>query len=363
MRTFSDSVRFLAALLCLGIRPSSIARSELEKFFGYEAGFVHGAVLLLRGSRPINTALFEDYLNRMDGPILDFADSVFTVSFRNHEERVEPLMQPKALTGVISSFGRRADLAKLHSPSTLFLTPIRECIFAVKKEICRFCNFNGDKMTAASPSDIATVVAEVANEIGVSFDIAIGSGTPNLNDGGARYFANIVREVRKINPFLVSVEMVPSKNMSDVELLAEAGISSIISSIEIWSDEIRSKVMPGKSKISKDRYLEWWSEAIKILGRGQVSSVLIADLDKPKSTKEGVDQLIKIGVIPTIIPFRPYDGIELSNRSPCDVDTYLDIVKHNTDALFRAGLSPSMQNGCTKCQGCSIDDPAEVLAS
>jgi len=360
-RDLSKTAKLIATVLCKGLNPTPEARKALIADYGLEPGFVQGSVFLLDGKRPINTAVLDSFVITPETPVLELSDNGFEIRYEGQIRDCTPLKQPDALKGDIGLFGKKRDLAQLHSPTTLFFTPIRECVFAVNEEICKFCNFSGSTMRPASPKDVASLVELVTMEVGSNFDIAIGSGTPNLNDGGARYFLNLASEISKISSSAISVEMIPFEDIELLIKLKKNGVRSIISSIEIWDDRTRKNILPGKSKISKEQYLSFWKQALSTLGRGQVSSVLIAGLDSVESTKLGISTLIENGIIPTIIPFRPYDGTLLKDHPPCPVDTYIELSRFNANSLLKENLSPSLQSGCTKCQGCSIDDPSDNL--
>ncbi len=357
----SENAKFIAGLLCKGMQPTNDARFVLEKLYNFKPGFVHGSVFLLDGRRPINTAVLERFVLNNDAPVLEYQNGRFQVSYNGTKRSCDPLPQPNCLSDVIEGFGPAYTLAQMHSPTTLFLTPLRECIFAVKGEICSFCNFEGKKMNPARPDSVADVVRKVTLELNVNLHIAIGSGTPNLNDGGAKYFSSIARAISNVTPLPISIEMIPFAETRYLYDMRDAGVRSVISSIEIWDDVRRKKYLPGKSRISKSTYNEFWQKATRAFGRGQVSSVLIAGLDTVDSVKQGIDELIEIGVIPTIIPFRPYDGVALADHPVCPIEDYISAASYNAIQLYRSELSPKMQSGCTSCQGCSLDDPSEVL--
>jgi biotin synthase-related radical SAM superfamily protein len=218
-------------------------------------------------------------------------------------------------------------------------------------------------MLPAPVDPLARVIIQAVRSDANIIDVAVGSGTPNLRDGGVRYFGRLVE---RITPALlggISVEMVPPSDLDDLIILKDAGVTALIMSIEIWEDSIRREICPGKSEISKNHYRAAWHRAINMFGRGNVSSVILAGLDTVENIEAAIDEMTAMGVVPTIIPFRPYDASAMSNYPLTQVDDFLRVARHNASALLSAGLTPLHQAGCTKCQGCSIDSPEEWSAS
>ena len=66
-------------------------------------------------------------------------------------------------------------------------------------------------------------------------------------------------------------------------------------------------------------------------------------------------RMIGMGVIPTIIPFKPLDGCSLRNAKIANPKELLDIAKEIDSYLNLNRLCASEQHGCTKCNGCSIE--------
>jgi len=62
-----------------------------------------------------------------------------------------------------------------------------------------------------------------------------------------------------------------------------------------------------------------------------------------------------MGVIPTIIPFKPLDNCGLSQKPTANPDEVLRIGQDVNKILRTEGLDAYNQNGCTKCGGCSLE--------
>jgi hypothetical protein len=193
--------------------------------------------------------------------------------------------------------------------------------------------------------------------------VAIGGGTPELGDMGASYFASLARQTTA-KGLSSSVEMVPPPDRGSLEHLLDAGVASLIMSLEVWDEERRAEWCLGKGEVSRAQYVERWCEAIDLFGKGSVSSVLLVGAEPMDSTFEAARFLIELGVIPTLIPLRwyPSSRFEFSDWSAVDPSEYLSM-GHAIGALLKnAGLAASKQRGCTACGGCSLETAVEKLA-
>jgi hypothetical protein len=313
----------------------------------------------LAGGRVLNTSIVDSMSLRSTAVPLDYDSGSFFLEQDGRKYRCNPVHQPAFLSTPSGFGGNWSDYLLMHSPNTLFATPLRGCVFAAEGQICKFCTFEEGPMAPIPPKALAAAIKATADELEHDFDLALGSGTPNRQDHGVRYFEKIAREVLSQVCCGISVECVPPHSLDDLSRLRDAGTSALIMSIEIWDDAKRAELCPGKSYVSKEHYLRGWKRAIELLGPGTVSSVLLVGLDEVTSLKEGIKGLIDIGVIPTVIPFRPYDNTPLSSFPLTDAQEYLDCAEFNAQTLFRAGLTPYRQRGCTSCQGCSIDAPED----
>jgi hypothetical protein len=187
--------------------------------------------------------------------------------------------------------------------------------------------------------------------------IAFGGGSPNLTDFGADYYCRLADACKQVKPTLgISVEIVPSRRHDGWErLITEPAVDGVISSIEIWDDAIRSKICTGKAELSKSHYLKRWGQAVERLGPGRVSSVLLMGLEPIESTMNGATQMMEMGVIPTIIPYRPYDASPLGRLKPVSHFDYLSVSTMIARELSTRSLSPNSQPGCTACGACSLE--------
>jgi biotin synthase-related radical SAM superfamily protein len=96
-----------------------------------------------------------------------------------------------------------------------------------------------------------------------------------------------------------------------------AGIDSLGMHLEAWDESVRRHIMPGKAEVPRAFYLEAFAAAVRVFGRGQVSTYLLAGLgDSVESLHEAARVLIDLGVYPFIVPFVPVSGTPLAGHRP-----------------------------------------------
>jgi hypothetical protein len=64
--------------------------------------------------------------------------------------------------------------------------------------------------------------------------------------------------------------------------------------------------------------------------------------------------------MPTLIPFKPYDNCALDFLRPTESDRYLKASLWIGEMLREYDLGPSLQKGCTKCGGCSLEKDISI---
>lgn len=340
-----------ADMLCRGVRAAP-ETGQAVVGLGLTPGFIHGAVILLDGTEVVNTSLLEQSVGS-DGVRLQGQDGRLVVQRDGFEFESQLLALPETLN-VPLGHSRLPDFFSLHSPSTLFAAPLRQCIFISAAAPCTFCTFESGRLQALSVLDFERALVAVLEQVPGLVAVAIGGGTPNITDRGAAYYAALTQVAKRLG-LEVSVELVPPARTADLDLLMDAGVDALIMSLEVWDDDLRGQICLGKSKVaSKQHYFLAWNYALGRLGTGRVSSVLLVGTEPPPSTREGAAALVDAGVIPTLIPYRRYDASML-DLEPVKPLEYLAQSQYLASLLARKGLDPAAQPGCTACGGCSLE--------
>jgi hypothetical protein len=345
----------LARALCYGFSLSKVDLAKMNAEYNIRGGFIHGAVFIIDGKRPINTVINEDIAAPEKALKLRYSDGKMVADTADEEVTVSVISEPRSIKADSVDGKPASDFFSMHSPRTLFCTPLRECVFAVKNEICKFCTFESTAMKPLAPQVFSSHVGKISEELGFVPSVAIGAGTPNKNDHGAKYFGELVRVLKEDHGADVSIEMVPPHDFDDLSKMIDCGVDSVIMSLELWNDERRTLYCPGKSYVSKEKYLAAHDLVQDRLGPGSSSSVLIYGLEPHEDTARGIIELTSRKIVPTIIPFRPYSGTQLESFGYTDFEGYKKVSALNRMLMKSEGIDPARQKGCTECGGCSID--------
>lgn len=358
--------RLKSEMLCRGV---ALAGNEGTIRELHNRGeFIHGTVFLLEGGSIVNTTVWTQAEaekitrgGRVTPPTISNDDQQWTITGQAGQRTARVLTLWDA--GETALHNRRlSDWFSIHSPSTLFCAPVRQCIYITMGKPCRFCTFEGGRVERLTPEEFRLGLQYLIERQPLITSIAIGGGTPELSDMGARYFARLAEEATA-QGLSSSVEMVPPPDGDYLKTLVDAGVASLIMSLEVWDEQRRAEWCLGKGGISRAQYIERWREAVGLFGRGNVSSVLLIGAEPMDSTLEGAKRLIDLGVIPTLIPLRWYHSsrFEMSDWIPVDPAEYMSLEYEVGRLLKGTGMAASRQRGCTACGGCSLETAVEKL--
>jgi hypothetical protein len=362
----TEETQLKSEMLCRGVVSEDGITEEMHS----REAFIHGTVFRLQGGSIVNTAVW----STEQAKIIEERCTASLPVLRNNNQQLTIANQAGQLGCIIMTLGDAGEKVvqnlplrewfSLHSPSTLFCAPVRQCIYIAMGKPCRFCTFEGGRVERLTPEDFGAGLQHLIDRRPMIKSIAIGGGTPELSDMGASYFATLAKQTAA-KGLSSSVEMVPPPDCGILKRLLDAGVASIIMSLEVWDEQRRAEWCLGKGEVSRTQYVERWQEAVDLFGKGSVSSVLLVGAEPMESTFEGAKTLIELGVIPTLIPLRwyPNSRFEFSDWSPVDPTEYLSL-GHAVGALLKsAGLAASKQLGCTACGGCSLETAIETLAA
>ncbi len=152
----------------------------------------------------------------------------------------------------------------------------------------------------------------------------------------------------------VCVEMAAPDTDAWLDRLKDAGLDSILLNLELWDEDVRRTIMPGKSAISRERYLAALAYASKILGPNQASSQIIVGLEPMADTITAVRAVADAGAIPMPVVFRPLPGTSLAEHPTPSVEDVLLVFEAAHEAVRAAGLvSGAARSGCALCGACS----------
>ena len=144
----------------------------------------------------------------------------------------------------------------------------------------------------------------------------------------------------------------------------DAGIDTLGMHLEAVTPEVRQRIMPGKATVPVEKYLSSFEAAVKVFGRGQVSTYILAGLgDTPEAILAMGDRLTAMGVYPFVVPFVPISGTPLESHPSPSAEFMSAILRPLGRMIARNGiLSSDMKAGCGKCGACSALSTYEKLA-
>jgi radical SAM protein (TIGR04043 family) len=254
-----------------------------------------------------------------------------------------------------------AKIALLHARRVLASTVLQSCVrYADAALACRFCAIGtslkeGRTLARKTPAQLAEV-AEAAVRLDGVEQLVLTTGTPASPDRGAAHLAACAAAVRAVVPGLpIQVQCEPPEDFAWFARLRDAGADALGMHLEAVEPSVRAAVMPGKAEVPIARYLDAFAAAVKVFGRGQVSTYLIAGLgDQPASLLAMAERLTAMGVYPFLVPFVPIAGTPMAHHLPPPSEGMRALYTGVARLLRAHGLSSAqMKAGCAKCGACS----------
>ncbi|MBI2865698.1 MAG: hypothetical protein HYX94_14210 [Chloroflexi bacterium] len=168
-----------------------------------------------------------------------------------------------------------------------YIRPVRNCQYFSTGDQCRFCNYNPtiDDARSTGLDPAATINLDETVE---AYRI-LTAASPRwvegrFQSGGfvteqeAQVYIRFVEGIANGAPYTPNLTLhgqpMTRKNM---QRLKDAGLRCIAYHSEVWGDRLFAEVCPGKHKRDGwEGYLEAWSNAVNVLGVGNVGSAFVA---------------------------------------------------------------------------------------
>ncbi len=253
-----------------------------------------------------------------------------------------------------------SQIATLHSTDVLATTVLQTCIrYESRRKACQFCSIGqslraGRTIAHKTPEQLAEV-AKAAVELDDIKHIVMTTGTPAGDDRGAKVMCESAAGIKAVVDVPIQGQCEPPKDPVWYQRMKDAGIDSLGMHLEVIGPELRKTIMPGKSEVSLEEYLQAFKDAVAVFGRGQVSTYILAGLgDSEETILDTSRQLIEIGVYPFVVPFVPISGTPLEDR-PAPSSEFMDsVLRPLADELVKLDLTSDKVNaGCARCGACS----------
>jgi radical SAM protein (TIGR04043 family) len=251
-------------------------------------------------------------------------------------------------------------IAQLHGADVLATTVLQNCIrYADRATSCQFCAIGqslAEHRTIAhkTPEQLGEVARAAVLLDGVKH-VVLTTGTPNLTDRGAAVLRDSAAGIRAAVDIPIQAQCEPPRDHGWFQKLLDSGVDSLGMHLEAVTPSVRRKIMPGKATVSLDRYFEAFGAAVKVFGRGQVSTYILAGLgDTAQAILAASERLISLGVYPFVVPFVPVAGTPLAHAPAPPPEFMRAVLPRLGRMLGAAGLrSADAKAGCGKCGACS----------
>ncbi|WP_258104317.1 MSMEG_0568 family radical SAM protein [Marinoscillum sp. MHG1-6] len=251
-------------------------------------------------------------------------------------------------------------IAQLHSHNVLATTVLQNCVrYYDKATSCQFCaigeSLKADRTIAYKKPHHLAEVARIAIEKDKIDQMIITTGTPSTPDRGAKILFESVMAIKEVANINIQVQCEPPNDFAWFQKLKDAGADAIGMHLEAVEEHVRQMIMPGKAEVNVAYYLEAFKAAVKVFGKGNVSTYILAGLgDSREAILEMSRKLINMGVYPFVVPFVPIGGTPLANASPPDQSFMESLLTPVGRMLVEAEMtSDTLKAGCAKCGACS----------
>lgn len=252
-------------------------------------------------------------------------------------------------------------IALMHGDRTLATTINQRCKYWRDGKRCQYCgielSLNLQKTLEIKSGEQLVNAIHKAREEDPLFaqHLTLTIGTQITAGKGMEEYISIVKIIRKSYPNIpIHIQIEPMDDKSWYQKAFNAGVNTIGIHLEILNEEIRNEVCPGKKNISKETYIEHWKEAVKVFGKGQVSTFILTGFEKNYDNyTTDLELMIQLGVVPLITPTRFVPNL-FETPPSTDINWYQKTNRFAAEKCLEYGLNP-LENkaGCIRCGGCS----------
>jgi radical SAM protein (TIGR04043 family) len=251
-------------------------------------------------------------------------------------------------------------IAQLHGRDVLATTVLQTCIRYGRRETsCQFCAIGeslkeGRTINRKTPEQLGEVARAAVLLDGVKH-MVMTTGTPNFSDRGAQILCESAFGVKAAVDLPIQAQCEPPDDARWFQRLKDAGVDALGMHLEAVTPEVRQRIMPGKASVTIPQYLQAFEDAVKVFGRGQVSTYILAGLgDSDAAILQMSETLIGLGVYPFVVPFVPVGGTPLAQHPSPSAAAMRCLLAPLGQMLIAAGLkSADIKAGCGKCGACS----------
>jgi radical SAM protein (TIGR04043 family) len=251
-------------------------------------------------------------------------------------------------------------IAVLHGRDVLATTVLQTCIrYQSRTKTCQFCAIGqslaaGRTIERKTPAQLAEV-AKAAVELDGVKHMVMTTGTPPGKDRGAAILTESAAAIKAAVELPIQAQCEPPDDDAWFARMREAGVDALGMHLEVVTEPVRQRIMPGKAQVSLERYFQAFEAAVPVFGRGQVSTYILAGLgDTREEILDICRRLTAIGVYPFVVPFVPISGTPLESHPTPSPAFMHSILGPLSGMLIASGLKAiDVKAGCAKCGACS----------
>ncbi len=227
------------------------------------------------------------------------------------------------------------------------------CIFKYSKNSCKFCNLPTNTFEYTL-EDIYEIIDFYLEKGGFRHILIGGASEPISCESNT--IIKIVKYIRSRTDMPIYLMCLPVQDKAKLQELYQVGVTEIGFNIEIWSDEIARKIMPGKGTISRREYLTALKHAKEIWDKPYaVRSLLIIGLEEQTNLIKAINELSVAGIMPILSIFRPLPHSQMSTLLPPTNDYLYKLYKQLEEICrkYDQRLGPD----CIICQNNTLSLP------
>jgi len=251
-------------------------------------------------------------------------------------------------------------IATLHGADVLATTVLQTCIrYESRKKTCKFCAIGqslaaGRTVARKTPEQLAEVARAAVLLDGVKH-MVLTTGTPNSTDRGAQILCESAFAIKAAVDLPIQGQCEPPDDDRWFDRMQAAGVDTLGMHLEAVTPAVRAQIMPGKATVPISRYMEAFEASVRVFGRGQVSTYILAGLgDTREAILEMCERVLALGVYPFVVPFVPISGTPLEDHPAPSAGFMRELLEPLSVMVAAAGLrSIDIKAGCGKCGACS----------
>lgn len=240
------------------------------------------------------------------------------------------------------------------------------CAFTHQNVACSFCNVSHsgpDLQTSIRKQldQVASVVSAAREEQAFAHFCFSGGAFPDANKGAQTYIdlCNAIRKQTGSTTLEGDVSLVPPRDLTYIDLLAETGIRTLSMNLEVLDEQLFAAICPGKNQIRLTHYRSAFERAVKSFGFGRVRSNLVLGLEPLASFKRGTKRLAEMGVVPTTNVYWQSTAQYLRHAEAENIEYYRAAYHWLKELYCDNGFEPPW---CARCTIASMDHEAGRVA-